>query len=455
MMTLFRFSCFLPSPLVIKTTPDTRVKTSSEQLASADSTQTSAQEQPHTALHRKKIRFGNYKLNIEIPGTANCKPVIEYIPLGGTISAEGTEHAYTAGKKSGKELLGTAHIPHNVRITVEDNPPFTMDSKDLSLKDLLVLRGTIMQKLQTADSIVLTHGSDTMAITAFFLHLTIPKEMMEGKKIIFAGSMKPANFKKPDGPTNLSNALRLAKKADVSGIMAVMNATGEVFSPPYFEKRHTDAIAAFKAVNGNLAAQIKHIPVVDKHVVNIKNGPTIPVRTFDIGDDIQNLLNAPVISSQVTGDQSMIIVDIKNKAMMDNTCAIVFAATGNGTIHKDIEAAIPEIIAETGIPIIRATKVGDGEVTRNDTFNDDEHGTLCAGKLVPDLAAVLAQVAIAQALNQDEEIKGIREKLLNENGENEKKDLKRDLNNAFRRMLGPVLDNYQTPKMTDEPAMQA
>ena len=133
-------------------------------------------------------------------------------------------------------MLGTVHIPHNAKIFVEDNPPFTMDSKDLSPRHLLALRSTIMQKLETADSIVLTHGSDTMATTAFFLHLTIPKEKMAGKKIIFAGSMKPANSQKTDGPTNLSNALRLAKNANTSGIMVVMNASGEVFSPPYFEK---------------------------------------------------------------------------------------------------------------------------------------------------------------------------------------------------------------------------
>lgn len=453
-MTPFRLSCF-SSPFVTKSTPDSRVKMSSEQAALRAATSATSQEQPHIAIHKKKIRVGNYKLNIEVPGTANRKPVIEYIPLGGTISAEGTEHAYTAGKKSGKDLLGTAHIPHNVKIIVEDNPPFTMDSKDLSLENLLALRETVMQKLQTADSIVLTHGSDTMAITAFFLHLTIPQEKMAGKKIIFAGSMKPANFEKPDGPTNLSNALRLAKKADVSGIMAVMNATGEIFSPPYFEKKHTDAVKAFKAVNGSLAAKIKHIPMLNKHVVSIKNGPTVPARTFDVGNVMQNLLNAPVISSQVTGDQRMIIEDIRNKALLDNTCAIVFAATGNGTIHKEIEDAIPGIIAETGIPIIRATKVGDGEVTRNDTFNDDEHGTICAGKLMPDLAAVLAQVAMAQALSQDNDIKELREKLLNENGESEKKDLKRELNNAFRRVLGPVFDDYQTPKKADELAVQA
>ena len=373
---------------------------SPERAASAatDAAPANTQERPHTPLSRKKIRLGDYKLNIEIPGTANRKPVIEYIPLGGTISAVGTDHDYKAGERSGKDLLGTAHIPHNVKVFVEDNPPFTMDSKDLSPQHLLALRSTIMQKLETADSIVLTHGSDTMATTAFFLHLTIPKEKMAEKKIIFAGSMKPANSKQADGPTNLSNALRLAKSANTSGIMVVMNASGEVFSPPYFEKKHTDAVAAFKAINGKHAGHITRIPLLNKHIVSIKNEPAAPVRTFDIGNR-ETLPYVPVIQSQASVDAAMIIDDIKTK-ISKGARAIVYAATGNGTIHKDIEEVMQDI-AKTGFPIIRATKVGDGEVTRNDTFKDDVHGTICAGKLVPDMAVILAQVAIAEAENKD------------------------------------------------------
>lgn len=404
-MTRLSLSCFSPSPFIIKSTPASRITTSSEQAASANAAPANAQEGSHTPLRqhappppKKRPRIGPFKLDIGIPGTANRKTAITYIPLGGTISAEGTEHAYKAGEISGKALLKTAHVPHNVRITIEDNPPFTMDSKDLSPEHLLALRSNILKKLETADSIVLTHGSDTMAVSAFFLHLTIPKEKMTGKKIIFAGSMKPANFEKPDGPKNLSNAMRLAKTPNLQGIMVVMNASGEVFSPPYFDKKHTDTVAAFKAVNSKPAAHITRIPLLNKHVVSIKNEPAAPARTFDIGDT-QNLPYVPVIQSQASVDPATIIEDIQTK-IGKGARAIVYAGTGNGTIHQRIEAAIPGIIAETGVPIIRATKVGDGEVTRNDTFKDDLHGTICAGKLVPDMAVILAQVAIAEAAHQ-------------------------------------------------------
>lgn len=398
-MTRLNLSCF-PSPFIIKSNVDERVTTSSQQAEPANIPPATTQDRHPPSLPRKRLRFGDYKLNIAIPGTHNRKPRIEYLPLGGTISAEGTEHAYEAGKKSGKELLletAGVHIPHNVHINIEDEPPFTMDSKDLTPRDLLALRKAVLQKLDTADSIILTHGSDTMSVTAFFLHLTIPREKVAGKKIIFAGSMKPANFHTPDGPANLSHALRLAATPGMSGVMAVMNASGEVFSPPYFEKKHTDSVAAFQRVNGDLAAYINRIPMLKKYVVEPRSGPTVPAMTFELGDDAEDLPYVPVIHSQASVNPEMIIDDIKDKIDKHHARAIVYAATGNGTIHKDIEKAISAIVAETGIPIIRATKVGNGEVTRNDAFKDDKEGTICAGKLMPDLAALLAQVAIAQA----------------------------------------------------------
>lgn len=398
-MTRLNLSCF-PSPFIIKSSVDERVTTSSQRAAATDARPAATQDRAAPSLPGKRLRFGDYKLNLAIPGTQNRKPMIQYIPLGGTISAEGSEHAYVAGKKTGTELLlGTAgvRVPHNVNINIEDRPPFTMDSKDLTPRDLLALRNVVLQKLETADSIILTHGSDTMSLAAFFLHLTIPRERIAGKKIIFAGSMKPANFHKPDGPANLNNALRLAAKPAMSGVMAVMNASGEVFSPPYFEKKHTDSVTAFQAVNGDLAAYIKRIPMLRRHVVDIRNGPTAPPMTFELGDDVEDLPYVPIIHSQASVNPAMIIEDMKDKINKHHARAIVYAATGNGTIHKDIEKAISGIVAETGIPIIRATKVGNGEVTRNDAFNDDKEGTICAGKLVPDMAALLAQVAIAQA----------------------------------------------------------
>jgi L-asparaginase len=387
----------------------------------------------------KKLRIGDYKLNIDLSklglsSTANRKQVISYMALGGTASGEipdgANEHSYETCKRSGEDLLKAAHIPHNVLIRVEPDPPYVKDSKDVYPNDFFGLRDKALQKLETANSVLFTHGSCTMDLAAFFLYLTMQKEKMEGKKIIFEGAMRAANHEKPDGPPNRSNALRFLKKADVSGIFMSMNATGEIFSPPYFGKRHASCVSAFEPLNGDIAAKIEKR--LGKHVVSIKNKQTAPARTYDLGD-IRKLPYVPYIQSQGSIDPEMIIADIEKKAAEGGALAIVYGGTGMGSIHKDVLAAIPGIIERTGVPIIRATKAGDGEVEHNGGLvNDDETGTIAAGKLVPDMAVLLAQVAIAEAQNKAQK----------EGREIDKGELHALLSTAFR--------EYQTKKAAEE-----
>lgn len=335
------------------------------------------------ALHatgNKKLRIGDYKLNIELP-IKNHKTAIAYIATGGTISAEGTTHSYKAGKRSASQLLGAIKTPHNVRIDATD--AYAIDSKDIETKYWFALRKEVLEKIDKADSIVISHGSDTLALSAFFLSLTVPAEKLASKRIILTGSMKPANAPNPDGPKNLSDAFHLAKNNEISGVLCIMN--GEIFSPPYFEKKHTTAVDAFKSINPKIIGR------PSRSAPPMKHQPMPPAHTFDL-DGISDLPIARVIQSQAGIPTSQVIKDIR-QAIKDGAKAIVYAGTGNGTIHKDIEAELM-VVAKT-IPVVRSTKVGDGEVIRNGAVQDDDVGFICSGKLTPDLACLLVQVAMA------------------------------------------------------------
>lgn len=441
-----RASFHIPSPLIVKSTADDRLTTPDDprvtrhfqQAAPSDATSANGQQ----GGPGKKLRIGDYKLNIDLSklglsNAVNHKRVTSHMNLGGTASGlipdGANEHSYVTCQRSGEDLLKAAHIPHNVLIRIEPDPPYTKDSKDVYSEDFFALRDKAEQKLETANSALFTHGSCTMAEAAFFLQLTMPKEKMEGKIIMFEGAMKAANHEKPDGPPNRSNALRFLKKANVSGIFMSMNATGEIFSPPYFGKRHASDVAAFEPLNGEIAAKIeKRIPWLGKHVVSIKNKQTAPARTYDLGD-IRKLPYVPYIQSQGSIDPKKIINDIKTKVTEGGALAIVYGGTGMGSIHKDILDAIHDIIEETGVPIIRATKAGDGEVEHNGGLViDDETGTIAAGKLVPDMAVVLAQVAIAEAQNKAQ------------------KEGKEIVKGELHALLKTAFGEYQTPKKKEE-----
>lgn len=412
-------SSFFHTPFVISN-PGEQIQLASEQAARPTSSAGDAQ-----APRGVRPRIWRVKANVHLL-QENYKKLIYVLPYGGTISAEGTEHDYKP-QRSGAEVLDTIHIPHNVKILLEDNPSFRIDSKDLEPWHFPLVRNDVMKKLDEVDSVAMFLGSDTMSSLAFYLYLTIPKEKQEGKQIILIGAMKPANYKKPDGPINGSNALLLPKKSKLSGVMAVMNATGEIFGPP-FTKGHTTAIKAFKAVNGIPIAQLRRIPGFATYVSEAKNVETLPARTFDIGT--QQLPHVRIIYNQENVDQNIIIQNIDDEIHKHGAKAIVYVGTGNGSVNDKVGEAISQFVAQYKIPLIRASEVADGEVTRNDIFKDDTHNTICTGKLTPKLASILAQVVIAEARH------------LKKIGEDETVDIE-DMRKAF--------DDYQTPKKEESP----
>jgi L-asparaginase len=342
-----------------------------------------------TGSKNRRLKLFEDRIILPTPFKNNkARTNIAYIATGGTISAEGTDHTYTAGARTAADLLGPIKKPHNVRIEASD--AFSIDSKDIEAKHWIQLRDKVLAKLHDTDnpvdSIVITHGSDTLALSAFFLSLTLDPAEIGNRTIVFTGSMKPANSNDADGPDNLSNAFYLAKSRKAQGVVCVMDK--EIFSPPYFDKKHTESKDAFKPVNG------KRIGKINGDNQKIKHPPAPVPRTFDL-TDVKELPMVRKITAEPTATVEALKKDIWNALLLDGAKAIVYAGTGNGTIHAEIEQELKTIA--NFIPVIRSTKVGDGEVTRNGAVQDDEAGFICSGKLIPDMACMLAKVAIAEA----------------------------------------------------------
>jgi L-asparaginase len=343
---------------------------------------------------RKHLKLFGKKFNVEVP-VENYKTRIAYIPLGGTISATGTDHSYTAGKTSGKELLEACQKYRPSKIDVEvSKSPYNIDSKDIKTEDLFKLRDEVQELLKTHDRIVITHGSDTLSLAAFFLGLTLDPELMKDKTIVFSGAMKPANSPQKDGPRNLGHALRLAKTLDVKGVVCVMD--GLILGPPYFDKKHTTDVGAFKPVMQPKIGKFKG------NEPKIKNPPAAPKHYFDL-DGVNTLPVVRDFTQQHFISADLIVDDMERSVAQEDEAkrakALVYAANGNGAIHSDVEMRIKNLAK--GVPLIRATKVGNGEVSRNGAFKDDESGTICAGQLLPEMAALLVQAAMAEAKKHD------------------------------------------------------
>jgi L-asparaginase len=353
------------------------------------------------ATGRKRIRIGEYKLNWGIPlaPRKEGRHEVAYIPTGGTASAVGdNDVTYTAGAITGTRLLDDVDIPHGMLVCVYD-APVNGDSKNFTPKDRHAICNDIRDKLRTikeGESILVIHGTDTKELTAFQAALTIPKDEMKGKKVIFVGAMKPHSSPERDGPANQSYGLRFAKKATTaSGVFTVANKNGDVLRPPFFRKAETIAVAAFIPVNEDIAAKIKQHPITRQYRLKMKAAATD--QNYSVYPLAKETVFPPVaeISSQNVNEAGFIINTIEAQ-IKAGANILVYEGPGDVYIRDDLDKYLRGL-AEKGVLIIRTTDAGNGEVVRNGGYPDDEAGTICAGKLLPKMAKVLAQCVWASA----------------------------------------------------------
>lgn len=353
------------------TGPQTRSSTSASQAADA----------PRSRLDKSWLQHKKARHTPKPP-----EQTIAYFATGGTISARGTEHTYQAGALTGADCLVGMKIPPEIRVEVMDVA--SIDSKDLNAAHLHNIRSAVVTRLQDkknpVKAAVITHGSDTLATTAFYLHATLPRDLLAEKKVVLTASMKPSNAANPDGPGNLSDAFTLASSPKGRGVLATL--ARQIYAPPGFDKKHTTSVHAFGTVNA------EQVGTVRNGRVTIKNEPPLPSRTFDPGSS-GKLPVVTTIYSEPGVDPQFTVTTIRS-AFSNQAEGIVYAGTGNGTINEVVATELKKQAAK-GRLVIRSTKVGDGEVVRNGAFADDEHRTAASGKLGPDLARLLAQLAIA------------------------------------------------------------
>src|SRR5271154_2823002 len=153
------------------------------------------------------------------------KPNVVILATGGTIAgaaASGTQAGYTSGAVTIDAMI--AAVPGITDLAnIKGEQISNVGSQDISFEILLTLAKRINQLLATpqVDGIVVTHGTDTMEETAFFLNLVVKSE----KPVVMVGSMRPSTAVSADGPLNLYNAVGVAvdPRSKGRGVLVVMN----------------------------------------------------------------------------------------------------------------------------------------------------------------------------------------------------------------------------------------
>ena len=311
--------------------------------------------------------------------TSNQMKKIFVIATGGTIAGTASSQtevvSYTAAQRTVNDLL--AGIPRPENREFEGYQLAQVDSKDMSFEVWRNLVLKVQEVLARPDiaGIVITHGTDTLEETSYFLHLAVNAT----KPIVFTAAMRPSTALSADGPANLLDSITLAGVDNAQGVMCVLD--GRIYGAEDIRKRHTYRIEAFQAgeagpigaVEGGIVRQWRNWPVSQPIV-----------QASQLPEDTAKWPWVEIVES-CAGTTGAIVPALVGAGVN----GLVIAATGNGTIHKDLIAHAKEAMAQ-GIPVVRAARVGDGVI-----LGEDEDGIAKSACTLPVKARVLM---IAQLL---------------------------------------------------------
>lgn len=335
----------------------------------------------------KKLKIKLFVLGLILLGTVQAqKAKIRIIATGGTIagvSKSATESNYKAGELGIYQLLQA--VPQVKEVAdVSGEQLVKIGSQDMSNQVWLKLANRINELLNKEgyDGVVITHGTDTMEETAYFLNLTIHSD----KPVVLVGAMRPATGISADGSLNLYNAVKLAatKESKRKGVMVCMN--NLVIDAKDVTKTNTTDVATFKGVNYGALAYIHNgKPFFNRSPQNI--------HTYQSEFDVTNLNELPKVGI-VYGYSNASELPIKAfiKAKYDG---IVHAGVGNGNFYHTI-FELAKKAQNKGIQIVRSSRVPSGATTLDAEVDDAKFHFVASQTLNPQKARILLMLALTK-----------------------------------------------------------
>ncbi|HVL56077.1 MAG TPA: asparaginase, partial [Burkholderiaceae bacterium] len=313
-------------------------------------------------------------------------PGVVIVGTGGTIAG-------TAASPTQSTIYRPAALPIDALAeTVPDLPkiarltfvqPLQRASFDLAPPDWLLIRRHVREALARDDvaGVVVTHGTDTMEETAFFLHLTVGSD----KPVVVTGAMRPATAYSADGPANLFNAVTVAAApaARGRGTMVVMNE--RIHGALAVTKQHCASVAAFGsrsagelgAIADGSARFFAPPPAGERLVIDVADDAALP--RVDIVYGYAGIGAGPIAA-----------------AVADGARGLIYAGVGNGNAPAEVRQAL-ELAQRQHVQVVRASRGLEGRITRNSAqFDDDALGYATAGELPPHKARVLLMLALTE-----------------------------------------------------------
>lgn len=323
---------------------------------------------------------------------ATAKPRVVVLATGGTIAGAGASAmnsaTYTAAKVPVDKLLaGLPELTNVANVTGEQ--VFQIASESFTNDNLLTLAKRVSQlaKQDDIDGIVITHGTDTLAETAYFLSLTVHTD----KPIAVVGSMRPGTALSADGALNLVNAVSVAASKDARGKGVFVTMNDEIQTARDVNKDVNIQTGAFKSQWGPLGMVVEgknywfRAPI-KRHTLQSE---------FNI-DSITSLPQVDIVYSYGNVQPTAL-----NALVGAGTKAIVHAGTGNGSVADRMVEPLRQAQSK-GVMIVRSSRVPYGFVLRNAEQPDDKYDWVVAHDMRPEKARILTMLALTKGASTQE-----------------------------------------------------
>ena len=285
--------------------------------------------------------------------------IVVVLGTGGTIAGTAASPAdnigYCAAQVGVERLLDG--LPSDAA-RLEAEQVAQVDSKDMDFAIWRALAERVAHHLGRPEvaGIVITHGTDTLEETAYFLH----RVFAPLKPVVLTGAMRPASSLQADGPQNLRDAISVAATPDAAGVVVAM--AGTVHGGDVVRKVHPYRLDAFSSGDAGPVARIEE-------------GVLRLLRGWPAGHAVglallpEHASGWPVVEilTSCSGARSAIVAALRALGVH----GIVVATTGNGRVHHDLEVALREAQA-CGIAVLRSTRCLDGRIIEGEAGSGGE-----------------------------------------------------------------------------------
>jgi len=313
-------------------------------------------------------------------------PRVRVLATGGTIAgaqASATDYGYKSGAYDVNTLISA--VPNLDKLAaITGEQVANIGSQDMNDEVWLKLAKRLNEVLAApdVDAALITHGTDTLEETSYFLSLVIKSD----KPVVMVGSMRPATATSADGPANIYNGVAAAIDPGARGRGVLVSLNDEIHYARNVVKTDTTSLQTFASLNRGPAGLVHTGKVSWFQPMDKKQGAA---SEFSV-EGLKALPRVDILYAHANMSADLIEAAVKKGAK-----GLVVAGVGDGNMTTPALDALTKA-AKKGVVVVRSTRLPMGLVLRNNEVNDDQLGLVASGELNPPKSRVLLQLALTK-----------------------------------------------------------